>query len=80
VTQDIIPSPAPAGFLARLFTPTPKATKRVLEFFTTQINNDHTRKAYLNAARRFAEWCEARGLHELEAVELTSVRIIASQV
>jgi hypothetical protein len=38
-----------------LFTPTPKA-KRVLEFFTAQINNDHTRKAYLNATRRFAEW------------------------
>ena len=38
------------------FTPTPKAAKRVLEFFTAQINNDHTRKAYLNATRRFAEW------------------------
>jgi site-specific recombinase XerD len=33
----------------------------VLEFFTTQINNDHTRKAYLSAARRFAEWCERAG-------------------
>ena len=31
-------------------------------FFTAQINNDHTRKAYLNAARRFAEWCDANGL------------------
>jgi integrase/recombinase XerD len=41
----------------------------VLEFFTAQINNDHTRKAYLNATRRFAEWCEARGLHELAQVE-----------
>jgi site-specific recombinase XerD len=69
VTQDIIPSPAPAGLPARLFTPTPKAAKRVLEFFTTQINNDHTRKAYLNAACRFADWCTARGLRELENVE-----------
>src|SRR3972149_12021441 len=42
---------------ASLFTPTPKAAKRVLEFFTAQINNDHTGKAYLNATRRFAEWC-----------------------
>jgi hypothetical protein len=41
-----------------LFAPTPKAAQRVLEFFTTQINNDHTRKSYLNAPRRFAEWCE----------------------
>jgi hypothetical protein len=38
------------------FAPTPKAAKRALEFFTTQVNNDHTRKAYLNATRRFAEW------------------------
>ena len=37
---------------APLFTPTPKAAKRVLEFFTAQINNRHTRKAYLNATRR----------------------------
>jgi hypothetical protein len=27
-----------------------------MEFFTAHINNDHTRKAYLNAARRFAQW------------------------
>jgi hypothetical protein len=52
MTAEIILSPAP------LFTPTPKAAKRVLEFFTGQINNDHTRKAYLNATRRFAAWCD----------------------
>ncbi|MDQ2842667.1 MAG: hypothetical protein M3Y72_16825 [Acidobacteriota bacterium] len=39
------------------------------EFFATQINNDHTRKAYLHAARRFSLWCEAHGLQELSAVE-----------
>jgi site-specific recombinase XerD len=41
----------------------------VLEFFTAQVNNDHTRKAYLNATRRFATWCEDHGLHELAAVQ-----------
>jgi site-specific recombinase XerD len=41
----------------------------VLEFFTAQINNDHTRKAYLNATRRFAEWCGAHDLHELVQVQ-----------
>ena len=45
----IIPVLAPAP--ATLFTPTPKAEKRLLEFFTAQINNDHTRKAYLNVTR-----------------------------
>ena len=47
---------------AALFTPTPKAARRVLEFFTAQINNDHTRRAYLSAARRFDAWCDARGI------------------
>ena len=42
---------------APLFTPTPQAAKRMLEFFTAQLNNPHTRRAYLNAARRFAPWC-----------------------
>jgi site-specific recombinase XerD len=65
---------------ARLFTPTPKAAKRVLEFFTTQINNDHTRKAYLNAARRFAVWCEEHGIGELAAVEPFHVAAFVKQL
>jgi hypothetical protein len=54
---------------APLFTPTQKVAKRVPEFFTAQINNDHTRKAYLNATRRFAEWCDARGIGQLADVQ-----------
>ena len=38
---------------APLFAPTPQAARRMLEFFTAQINNPHTRRAYLNAACRF---------------------------
>jgi site-specific recombinase XerD len=55
--------------LPALFAPTPKAARRVLEFFTAQINNDHTRAAYMNAARRFAQWCETKGLPELAEVQ-----------
>jgi integrase/recombinase XerD len=65
----LIPSPAPGLLPARLFAPTPKAARRVVEFFTAQINNDHTRKAYLNVARRFAQWCEAHGLDEFAQVQ-----------
>jgi hypothetical protein len=65
----LIVAPAPALLAPQLFTPTPRAAKRVLEFFIAQVNNDHTRKAYLNAARRFAAWCETHGLHELAAVQ-----------
>jgi len=50
---------------APLFAPTAKAARRFLEFFTPQVNNDHTRKAYMNATRRFAEWCDARGIGQL---------------
>jgi site-specific recombinase XerD len=65
----IILSPGPELAPAPIFAPTPKAVRRTLEFFTTQINNDHTRKAYLNATRRFAAWCETRGLHNLADVQ-----------
>ncbi len=54
MSAELIPAPAPSTAPA-LFSPTPTAAKRVLEFFTAQINNDHTREAYLNATRRFAE-------------------------
>jgi len=69
MSNEIILYPANELAPAVLFTPTPKAAKRVLEFFTAQINNDHTRLAYLNATRRFAHWCEGRGITELAGVE-----------
>jgi integrase/recombinase XerD len=77
---ELIPSPAPSLLPARLFAATPKAARRVLEFFTAQINNEHTRKAYLNATRRFAEWCEAHDLHELAHVEPFHVAAFAKEL
>jgi site-specific recombinase XerD len=68
-STEIVLSPAPELQPAPLFAPTPKAARRVLEFFTAQINNDHTRKAYLNATRRFAEWCDGRGIGQLADVQ-----------
>lgn len=54
MSTEITIAPSPDFRPAALFTPTPKAAQRVLEFFTAQINNDHTRRAYMNATRRFA--------------------------
>ncbi len=54
--------PAPAVFPARFFTPTPEAADGARDFFTTQLHNDHTRIAYLNASGRVAAWCRAHGL------------------
>ena len=45
-----------------LFFPTERAERRFWEFFTAHIRNTNTRLAYLAAVRRFAEWCERRGL------------------
>ena len=61
---DLIIAPLP-DLQPAFFTPTPKAAKRVLEFFTAQISNDHTRRAYMSAARRFADWCAGNSIHEL---------------
>lgn len=35
---------------------------RYVEFFTANINNDHTRRAYARACSRFFAWCEHRAL------------------
>ena len=45
MSTELIISPASGDLPAQLYAPTPKAAKRVLEFFTAQINNDHTRRA-----------------------------------
>jgi site-specific recombinase XerC len=60
-SQDLRPAP--------LFAPTRKAARRFLEFFTAQIKNAHTRRAYMNATRRFADWCASKEIHELAQVE-----------
>jgi integrase len=41
---------------------------RYVEFFTANINNDHTRRAYARACNRFFAWAEDRGL------SLTTIR------
>ena len=51
-----------------LFSGSDGAEKRFWEFFTANIRNPNTRMAYLMAAYRFADWCEARGL-TLDRVE-----------
>ena len=55
--------------LPALFTPTPKATKRFVEFFTANVRNPHTRKAYTWAVAEFATWCERHGRLSLQAIE-----------
>jgi site-specific recombinase XerD len=66
-----VPTQAPAGtytvpaLIAELGD---QANWRYVEFFTANINNDHTRRAYARACSRFFAWCEIRGL------SLTTIR------
>ena len=68
------------GNLPALFTPTPAAHKRTLEFFTANIRNKNTRRAYAHAIGEFAAWCEARGLVDLGAIEPVQVAAYVEQL
>jgi integrase/recombinase XerD len=51
-----------------------KAAFRFLEFFTAEIRNPNTRRAYGQAVRRFCDWCQQRGFR---LAELTPVHVAA---
>jgi site-specific recombinase XerD len=62
-------APAPARVQPALVVPAlvtdaggENAGWRYVEFFTANINNGHTRRAYARACNRFFAWCEDRGL------------------
>ena len=65
-----IRSAPPTGLtLPALYRPDAATAKRVLEFFTANIRNPNTRKAYAKAAGDFAAWCEHHGLEHLRHVQ-----------
>ena len=38
------------------------AARRYVEFFTANIRNPNTRRAYAQATREFLAWCESAGV------------------
>ncbi|WP_253711562.1 tyrosine-type recombinase/integrase [Bradyrhizobium sp. WD16] len=46
-----------------------RARVRFREFFTAQIRNPNTRRAYAKVAAEFAAWCELRGLRSIVQVQ-----------
>jgi site-specific recombinase XerD len=46
-----------------------QAQMRFLQFFTANIRNAHTRRAYAQAAREFLMWCERAGVRSLGEVQ-----------
>jgi len=74
MSQELI-APALPRRLAALSTSTPalflldaKAAERFTEFFTANIRNKNTRRAYYKAVCRFADWCKGRGVTDLARV------------
>jgi site-specific recombinase XerD len=57
-----------------------RASYRFLEFFTAQIRNPHTRRAYARAATEFFDWLEARGVTKLAAIESVHVAAYIEQL
>ena len=55
--------------LPKLFAPDLHAAKRFIEFFTANIRNVNTRRAYAHAVQEFGQWCEVNGFHELRDIE-----------
>jgi site-specific recombinase XerD len=75
MSTEIIPVNVPRDVAAlnrnppAVFLPNPKASERFFDFFTSNIRNKNTRRAYYRAVCRFSDWCAARGLHDLAAVK-----------
>lgn len=64
--------PALAGLSAHipsLFVSSEEAAERFFGFFTANIRNRNTRRAYYKAACRFSDWCEHRGVFDLTHVK-----------
>ena len=53
---------------------------RYVEFFTANIRNPNTRRAYARAGADFAGWCSARGLTDLSDVEPVHVATYVEQL
>ena len=65
-----------AGLAAKLpavFLPSRKSAERFFGFFTANIRNKNTRRAYYKAACRFSDWCEGRGLVDLAEIKPSHV-------
>ena len=69
-----------ASGVPALFSPDPSTARRTLEFFTADIRNANTRRAYARAGADFAGWCGERGLTELHNVEPVHVATYVEQL
>jgi integrase/recombinase XerD len=71
---------AASSALPLVFQSSPAGERRFWEFFTVNIRNPHTRRAYFNAVSTFAAWCEGKRLHHLAAVTPMHVAAYVEQL
>jgi site-specific recombinase XerD len=57
-----------------------RASYRFFEFFTAQIRNPNTRRAYARAALEFFDWLAAHGVTQLTAIESVHVAAYIEQL
>jgi site-specific recombinase XerD len=69
MAQDVVRIASGSAALPKLFAPDPDTARRFIEFFTANIRNPNTRRAYARAAVQFAVWCENEDLRELADIE-----------
>src|SRR4051812_17786547 len=56
------------------------AVARFVEFFTANIRNKNTRRAYLRNSLTFLRWCEKRGIKDLKLVKPVVVAAYVEQL
>ena len=66
--------------LPALFRANPQSGRRFWEFFTVNIRNPNTRRAYFKAVEGFAAWCEEIGLGDLAGVTPMHVAAYVEQL
>lgn len=66
--------------LPALFQSAPNSVRRFWEFFTVNIRNPNTRRAYFKAVEGFAAWCEEKGLRDLSGVTPMHVAAYVEQL
>ena len=66
--------------LPALFQAMPEGGRRFWEFFTVNIRNPNTRRAYFKAVQGFSAWCEEKGLGDLSGVTPMHVAAYVEQL
>lgn len=80
-SRQVTPSISQAAVVPVLIENTGHDTKRrFVEFFTANIRNANTRKAYFRAINRFCDWCEHRDVQHLPDIEPTLIAFYVEEM